>query len=418
MWDRKDQTGDHDSGYSRGTRLQGVRAQGAGGGPAARGGRESGGSHRARHRRRHRRHLRCQRGRDLRRHGPVRLGQVHPHPDAQRSLAGHRWADLPGRRRARLGPARHASGDPPAPGLDGVPALRPSAPPDRPGERCLSAGDPRGRLGGTHPEGPRGARAGRPRRLGGLPARCPVRRHATAGRPRESAGRGHRRPAHGRGVLRPRPAHPAGDAGAAALAAGPAGQDDRLHHPRPQRGDVPRRPDRDDARRPHRPDRHSGRDPLRPGNRLRRPVRLRRRPHPCAHRTLGRPASPRRRRSERRTAGRAARDGGEPGLGGLRRRSSAPTARFGSRRRRGQGRPGRGGRGHEHPARGDPSGAPRCPARRGVRTGRGVPAAGSGGRRRGAARRRRAPCPAARRDGTERGGGSCHSLAPTTEVAS
>src|SRR5690625_6492425 len=46
---------------------------------------------------------------------------------------------------------------------------------------------------------------------------------------------------HGRGVLRTRPADPSRDAGAARRAAVEAEQDHHLHHPRPQRGDVPRR---------------------------------------------------------------------------------------------------------------------------------------------------------------------------------
>ena len=58
----------------------------------------------------------------------------------------------------------------------------------------------------------------------------------------------------------------------------PAGPDDRLHHPRPQRGHAARRPGRGHAQRPDRPHRDAGGDPRRPGRRVRGPLPGRRRP--------------------------------------------------------------------------------------------------------------------------------------------
>ena len=200
-----------------------------------------------RHRRGDRRELRRRARRDLRRHGPVRLRQVHPHPHAQRPVGADGGRRAARRRQPGQGGRQAAARAAPQPGVHGVPALRPPAAPHGARERRLPAGDPGGRQGRAAAEGPGGARHGRPERLGGLAALAALGRHAPARRPRPRARRRHRRPAHGRGLQRPRPADPLGDAGAAPGAAGEARQDDHLHHARPQRGHAPRRPHRGHA---------------------------------------------------------------------------------------------------------------------------------------------------------------------------
>ena len=187
-----------------------------------------------------------------------------------------------------------------------------------------------------------GAAPGGPQGLGGLAPGPAVRRHAAARRPGAGAGRGHQHHADGRGVQRPGPADQAGDAGPAGRAPAQAGQDHPLHHPRPQRGDAARRPDRDDARRPDRPDRHRRADPQRPGQRLRRPVRPGRRPDAGADRRLGDDAAGRPRRVRAGPASGAQADARAPDRATLRGRPGQDAAR---RRRRGGGRGGRAARG-------------------------------------------------------------------------
>ena len=84
--------------------------------------------------------------------------------------------------------------------------------------------------------------------------RAALRRPATTGRGGQGAGRRPAGDADGRAVLRGRPGGPRATAGRVHPAAGRAGQDDRVRHPRHRRGRQARRPDcRLRRRRPARP---------------------------------------------------------------------------------------------------------------------------------------------------------------------
>jgi hypothetical protein len=109
--------------------LQGLRpsSPGSRGAPALR---HPARAARRRHdRRRHRRLVRGAPRRDLRRHGAVRIGQVHADPHAQRPARRDRRHHPDRRRRAHGRLALAVAADPPRAGVDGLPARSPTTSP-------------------------------------------------------------------------------------------------------------------------------------------------------------------------------------------------------------------------------------------------------------------------------------------------
>ena len=187
-------------------------------------------------RRRLRPQLRRRPRRGLRRHGAVRLRQVHagPVPDPADRAHGGRGR-LPGRGHPAL-QREVAARAAPAQDLDGVPALRAAAAPPGHRQRRLRPGDPRRRQGRADEARRRGDRAGGALRLRELLPRPALRRHAAAGRAGPCARGQPGRPALRRAVLRAGPADPPGHAERGHPAAPRGRQDHGLHHPRPVRG--------------------------------------------------------------------------------------------------------------------------------------------------------------------------------------
>ena len=112
---------------------------------------------------RHARHLILgEPGRDLRGHGPVRLRQVHRHPDSEQTPRRDPWSGHGG---GHQRPGTDRRGSPsfsPREAGHGFPALRPVPPPQRHRQHGLRPQGPRRREAGAARGGHRGPSHGRP----------------------------------------------------------------------------------------------------------------------------------------------------------------------------------------------------------------------------------------------------------------
>ena len=228
--------------------------------------------------RRVRRQFHHRAGRNLRRHGPVGLGQIDPgahvQPPDRADGRPHR-----GRRRGHRAIQRQATARlPPQAHQHGVPVVRAAAAFDGAAEHRLRAGAGRRAAGRTRGRRPCRAGAGGPGRVGRQLPRRTVGRHAATRGPGARAGGRPVDPADGRGLLGPRPHHPHRDAGRAAAPAAGQAPHHRLHLARPGRGHAHRRPRGHHEGRPGGAGGHAGGNPAPAGRRLRAPVRARRGP--------------------------------------------------------------------------------------------------------------------------------------------